>query len=201
MKIILVRHGQTEGNREHRFIGGRSDEPVTKEGILTLEKRIYPKVEHVFSSPMKRCIQTAKVVFGEEDPEIIEEFRECDFGILEGKTHEELMGDHLYDTFVESGGGLPFPEGEAIPDFNARCVKALQKAVEIAGERGYQSIGCTVHGGVIMAVMSQMVKGSDYYAWNVENGEGYIVEIDEEKLKEGHLDGTVTGGTLHRIYT
>lgn len=95
MKIILVRHGQTEGNREHRFIGGRSDEPVTKEGILTLEKRIYPKVEHVFSSPMKRCIQTAKVVFGEEDPEIIEEFRECDFGILEGKTHEELMGDPM----------------------------------------------------------------------------------------------------------
>ena len=80
-------------------------------------------------------------------------------------------------------------------------MKALQKAVEIAGERGYQSIGCTVHGGVIMAVMSQMVKGSDYYAWNVENGEGYIVEIDEEKWKEGHLDGTVTGGTLHRIYT
>ena len=76
---------------------------MTKEGILTLEKRTYPKVEHVFSSPMKRCIQTAKVVFGEEDPEIIEEFRECDFGILEGKTHEELMGDPLYDTFVESG--------------------------------------------------------------------------------------------------
>lgn len=201
MKIILVRHGQTKGNQEHRFIGGRSDEPVTKEGILTLEKRTYPAVDHVFSSPMKRCLQTAKAVFGEETPEIIEEFRECDFGKLEGKTHKELEGIPWYEDFVKSGGSLPFPEGEAISDFNDRCVKALIKAVEIGRKRGDQIIGCIVHGGVIMAVMSRIIPGSDYYAWNVENGEGYLVEIDEEKWKDGQLDGTVIGGTLHRIYT
>lgn len=201
MEIILVRHGQTKGNREHRFIGGRTDEPVTEAGMQTLKKRVYPAVDRVFSSPMKRCLQTAKAVFGEEDPEIIEDFRECDFGKLEGKTHRELAGIPWYEDFVKSGGLLPFPEGEAVSEFNRRCVQALKRVVEIGRERGDKRIGCVVHGGVIMAVLSQIIPGSDYYAWNVENGDGYLVEIDEEKWKDGDLNGTVIGGIEHRIYT
>ena len=62
------------------------------------------------------------------------------------------------------------------------------------------AIGMIV-GGVIMAVLSQVIEGSSYYGWNVENGEGYILEIDENKWKDGQLDGTVTGGIDHRIYS
>ena len=50
-------------------------------------------------------------------------------------------------------------------------------------------------------VLSQVIEGSSYYGWNVKNGEGYILEIDETKWKEGQLDGTVTCGIDHRIYT
>ena len=90
MEIILVRHGQTEGNKIHRFIGGRTDEPVSREGMEALKKRTYPQPEHIFSSPMLRCVQTAQSIFRGRSPEVVEGFRECDFGILEGKTHEEL---------------------------------------------------------------------------------------------------------------
>ena len=93
------------------------------------------------------------------------------------------------------------PTRSCIPGFNARCLEALRETVEISRKRGYGSIACCVHGGVIMAVLSQVIEGSSYYGWNVENGEGYILEIDENKWKDGQLDGTVTGGIDHRIYS
>ena len=201
MEIILVRHGQTEGNKIHRFIGGRTDEPVSREGMEALKKRTYPQPEHIFSSPMLRCVQTAQSIFRGRSPEVVEGFRECDFGILEGKTHEELLGDPAYAAFIAPQVADTFPGGESIPGFNARCLEALRETVEISRKRGYGSIACCVHGGVIMAVLSQVIEGSSYYGWNVENGEGYILEIDENKWKDGQLDGTVTGGIDHRIYS
>lgn len=201
IEIVLVRHGQTEGNKVHRFIGGRTDEPVTEEGLAMLAGRVYPKVEHVYTSPMLRCIQTAGIVFPGVPADNVEGFRECDFGILEGKTHRELEGNPVYDAFLKAEKPDVFPEGEAISDFNARCLKALVSVVERSREKGYKTIGCCVHGGVIMAVLSQIIEGSSYYGWNVKNAEGYILQVDERKWKEGQLDGTVTGGIMHRIYT
>lgn len=201
MRIILVRHGQTEGNKERRFIGGRTDEPVSREGLLALAGREYPAVEHVFSSPMLRCTQTALQVFGERTPEIIEEFRECDFGILEGRTHRELEGLPEYEAFTAAGGSLPFPGGEAIPEFYGRCREAMCRVVEESFCKKYGTVGCTVHGGVIMAVMSLFVEGSEPYDWNVENGEGYILEIEEKNWKEGKRNAAVIGGVVRRIYT
>lgn len=201
MKIILVRHGQTEGNKVHRFIGGRTDEPVTAEGMALLKGRSYPQPDYVYTSPMFRCIQTAGAVFPGIPSEKLEGFRECDFGILEGKTHPELVGDPVYEAFLKEEKPDTFPGGEHIPAFNARCLLTLKEAVEKSRRKGYAAIGCCVHGGVIMAVLSQIIQGSGYYEWNVKNGEGYILEIDEMKWKEGQLNGTVTGGIMHRIYT
>lgn len=200
MKILLVRHGQTMGNKERRYSGGRTDEPVCPEGLEALKKRKYPKVEHVFASPMLRCLQTAEAVFGEKQPEIIEEFRECDFGILEGKNHEELKDDPQYQEFLASDGKLPFPGGESLSEFNGRCMEGLKKAVQISREQGYSYIGCAVHGGVIMTLMYVLMKDDDFYRWNAGNGEGYIVEIDEERWEQGQYDGVLAGGGDARIY-
>ena len=39
MRWILIRHGQTQGNRERRYIGCRTDEPLCPEGIAQLQNR------------------------------------------------------------------------------------------------------------------------------------------------------------------
>ena len=166
-------------------------DPTSRHGIILAK-----------NEPAKKYgIQTAETIFFFFRPELAEGFRECDFGILEGKTHEELLGDPAYDAFIGTEGADTFPGGESIPAFNARCLETLRETVETSRQRGYRSIACCVHGGVIMAVLSQVIEGSSYYGWNVENGEGYILEIDETKWKEGQLDGTVTCGIDHRIYT
>lgn len=201
MKILLVRHGETKSNREHRFIGGATDEPVSDEGKETLLQRRYPLPESVYSSPMCRCLQTAEWIFGEKKPKIVEGFRECDFGIIEGKTHEELVGDPRYDEFVKSGGSLPFPEGESVEGFYARCRDAFEDVVNESISKRHELIACTVHGGTIMGILSWMFPETDMYQWNVKNGEGYLLEIQEEQWKAGYRTGVVLRGIEEPIYT
>ena len=56
MKIILIRHGMTEGNLKRRYIGTMDEDLINTDCL----KGDYPKCERVVASPLKRCIQTAE---------------------------------------------------------------------------------------------------------------------------------------------
>ena len=62
MKIIFIRHGQTKGNEEKRYIG-RTDESLSQKGIEEIKNRLYPDADTVWVSPMKRCVETAKIIY------------------------------------------------------------------------------------------------------------------------------------------
>lgn len=52
---------------------------------------------------MKRCMETAKLIFKENFYEV-EELRECDFGIFENKNYKELSDCPEYQAWIDSGG-------------------------------------------------------------------------------------------------
>ena len=56
----------------------------------------YPGPEAIYVSPLKRCVQTAAILFPEEPVHIIEELSECDFGEFENKNYKELDGNANY---------------------------------------------------------------------------------------------------------
>ena len=64
--IHLIRHGETLANTEKKYIG-RTDLPITEEAKeeleALLEDGIYPAVGAVYSSPLKRCLQTARIIY------------------------------------------------------------------------------------------------------------------------------------------
>lgn len=91
IKLWLIRHGKTEGNKLARYIG-TTDEPLCQEGIEFLKKMDYPKVQEIYVSPLRRCVQTAEILFPEKPVHIIEELAECDFGEFENKNYKELDG-------------------------------------------------------------------------------------------------------------
>lgn len=68
-KLHLIRHGQTEGNQKGLFVG-RTDMPVSEEGFDELSRLRdtyeYPRVGAVYTSPLRRCIQTAGVPLSEQ---------------------------------------------------------------------------------------------------------------------------------------
>ena len=91
-------------------------------------KRV-PPVSRVFVSPLKRCIETAALLYPDITPEIIPDFRECDFGEFENKSYADLNGRADYQAWIDSGGEQPFPGGESRAQFAARCVAAFEASV------------------------------------------------------------------------
>lgn len=129
LKLILVRHGETQGNKLKRYIGKRTDEPLCPEAGNMLAQLAYPEVQAVYASPMIRCTQTAGILFPGKKLNIIDELAECDFGEFENKNYQELDGNEHYQSWIDSGGLLPFPGGESREEFKRRNVTGFQKAV------------------------------------------------------------------------
>ena len=91
LKLILVRHGETQGNKLKRYIGKRTDEPLCPEAGNMLAQLAYPEVQAVYASPMIRCTQTAGILFPGKKLNIIDELAECDFGEFENKNYEKSL--------------------------------------------------------------------------------------------------------------
>lgn len=181
-----IRHGATKANREHRYLG-KTEEPLSIEGREQLEglrdKDIFPEEPDVLlTSPMKRCIESAGILFPQESPYFISEWREMDFGRFEGKNYEDLKEDSYYQAWIDSNGTLPFPEGEGQSGFVKRCMAGYERATQLLLSEAVKEkkkricVASVVHGGTIMAVLST-ISGGSYFDYQVKNGGGYRCKI------------------------
>ena len=179
-KLHLIRHGMTEGNLNGQYIGS-TDLEVTTNGIIELEtlksKGIYPKCDMVFSSPMKRAMETAKIIFPEKEIIPNDNLREIDFGDFEGKTADELKDSAEYTDWV-SGKLASAPNGESTVDFAARLCVGIGEIVRTMMDKGVYSAGVVMHGGAIMTLLSvAAVPRRRMAQWACGNGRGYTVRI------------------------
>lgn len=190
MRIYFIRHGMTEGNREHRYVGS-TEEGLLQEAKKALrEKRLkewkfLQEVDRVYISPMLRCVQTAKLLFPDREFISVSDFRECDFGRFEYKNYEELNGDADYQRFLDTMGESGFPGGETRETFQKRCVGGFLRIMEEIWNTEIRkpqaertsSLAMVVHGGTIMAILDALaVPHGDYYHWQIGNGEGFAAE-------------------------
>lgn len=215
MKIYLIRHSVTEGNLKKRYIG-RTDEPLCPEGEALLKERfakgVYPEADRIFVSPMKRCIQTAQILYPGRELIRIDELSECDFGMFENKNYEELKDTPEYQRWLDSGGAMRFPEGESKESFSERSLAGFARALGMCGydrralEEGYgvsdgkaaskvSSAVFVVHGGTIMSIMEKYaVPEGTYYDFQIGNGEGYeLILADDFAAFSGLYSGFDTG--------
>lgn len=181
IELIMIRHGATKANEEHRYLGN-TDESLSVKGITTLQKEknngTYPMIDKLFASPMKRCIQTVEILYPDIQPVIVPDWREMDFGDFEGKNYQDLQEDLRYQKWIDSNGTLPFPNGESRENFIKRSkqglyamCKELSKTVRSADMK-HVVIGMIVHGGTIMALLSSFY-GGEYFDHQTANGKGY----------------------------
>lgn len=189
MELILIRHLKTPGNEKRQYIGS-TDEDLSEQEVLNFKKKCkqasYPQVQQVIVSPMKRCVQTAELIYLNMQMQLEPLLKECDFGIFEGKTYEELKGRAEYQAWLDSGGTIAFPEGEEQKEFRSRCVRGMLCQVDRLCEENVESAAFVVHGGTIMAALEQLAEDQkDFYHWQVENGGGYRMLVDEDEWKSG----------------
>lgn len=177
MRLYFIRHGETKGNRERRYVG-RTDEGLTKEAAELLLKKKVPPADRIFVSPMRRCMETAELLYPGQEKQIVEGLRECDFGAFEYRNYRELNGNPDYQRYIDSMGSSGFPEGEDMSGFQERCVRAYLEVMEQLKREDFQgSAAFVVHGGTIMALLDRFSEPhKDYFDWQVKNGSGYSAE-------------------------
>lgn len=192
INLLLIRHGKTPSNREHRYLGV-TEETLSGEGRKQLEilaeKDILKKPWLLFISPMLRCQESAGILFPGKKAYPIEEWREMNFGAYEGKNYEDLKNDSYYQKWIDSNGTLPFPEGESQQEYIKRCQMGLHAATKIIEEKiarevaenqmtesQPRNITAVVHGGTIMALL-HILAGGNYFDYQVKNGGGYCCKL------------------------
>ena len=192
MEVILIRHLATPGNEKRQYTG-RTDEPLSDRAVSAFREQQggpaavpYPRIQCLAASPMRRCQQTAELIWPEVTVQTDPLLRECDFGRFEGKTYEDLKDEPDYIRWLGSGGMTAFPEGESQEAFRARCGLGVRKWIRRWIEEGVDRAAFVVHGGTIMAALSRMAEGAhSFYDWQAGNGCGYLAEADEEEWKSG----------------
>lgn len=183
-KLHLIRHGMTEGNLKGLYIGSGTDLPLCEEGCRQLcklkERFEYPQVDTVFSSPMLRSMETAAILFPNAAHQFtVQDLREANFGVFEGKPVKELVKDADFKRWITPGSGF-VPEGaEPTEEFNRRCSQSLLKLFEYMIRLELPEAACVTHGGVIMSMLSQCALPSRRpEQWMADPGCGYTVQTD-----------------------
>lgn len=200
MEVIFIRHLPTPGNEKKQYIG-RTDEVLSSGAVTSFHKKremylksqkegkyppFYPPAEMIVASPMKRCVQTAELIYPGQKIVTEPELKECDFGRFEGKTYEELKDDPAYIAWLESGGVLAFPEGEDQEAFRSRCVEGVCRWLKKGITEKKKSIAFVVHGGTIMAALHRLAEGEhSFYDWQTGNGRGFLALAAEDEWQAG----------------
>lgn len=186
--IILIRHGKTAYNALGKYMGRGIDEELSDDGKAEILKkrdglRAVSEGAVIFTGPLIRAKDTAKLIFFDKEVRIVEELTEIDFGDFEGKSAAELSDDPRYQQWIDSDGTLQFPNGESIEEFCARTMSSLHKIIQMSAANDKIAIVC--HGGCIMAIMSGLC-GGKYHDYLIPNLDGYIlrVTVNNERLSD-----------------
>ncbi|MGY5216051.1 histidine phosphatase family protein [Clostridium butyricum] len=153
--IMLIRHGETEWNILGKFQGS-TDIPLSNEGIrqaFMLKERLKSDFDYIFSSPLKRAYETAKILCGESGKHvsIAEEIREINFGEWEGLTVKGIAEKYpdIFNEWRNDKREGKFCGGD-MSTLNA-SIRAKNCIMEIANKHKGKKIVIVAHGGIIKA--------------------------------------------------
>lgn len=180
--VHLIRNGLTDENLEGRYIG-HTDVELSEEGKAQLgqmkDELIFPPVDAVFTSPLKRCTETAKILYPDNMPIVIDGFIEYNFGEFENKTADELKESPVFPRWLAGERGVEPPFGESNEAFEKRIRETFEKVAEGLMKTGTTSAAIVTHGGVIMAILSAYgIPELPMHEWLTPSGCGFTIKIN-----------------------
>jgi broad specificity phosphatase PhoE len=161
-KFIMVRHGESEGNRERRFTIS-SEVGLTELGVqqaYRVARRIAGrfKPQIVVSSPFRRAHHTSEIIARELNLEIetVHDLHERDLGCLKGHSYDDLRTLVLKDPSYDPARGWSWkPEGgESYEDVRERVMAAIHQLLRRYPQ---EEIVIVSHGGVMLSVWAHII--------------------------------------------
>ncbi|MBS1252235.1 MAG: Phosphoserine phosphatase 1 [Anaerolineales bacterium] len=189
VRLILVRHGETAWNTEHRF-QGQTDVPLNEIGrrqASRLASRLADEEIHViYSSDLRRAWETATAINARHDVTLRSEprLREIDFGAWEGLTYDEIQEGHagVWDAWLDDPMNVAVPDGELL----AEVVTRIQLLLDgITSEHAEQNVLLVGHGGSLQTLLGLLLGLNPQARWQFR--------LDTTSLSELYLyeEGTI----------
>lgn len=185
VKIILVRHGETDDNNKLR-LSGHIDSKLSNLGLIQSQKTMgylgdY-NIDNIYSSPSSRAIDTIKELAKQKKLDIntTDELKEMNFGNFEGKTFKEIKESHSYEfnNMIKLGFDYKYPNGEGLIKFHNRIASCIDSIIK---ENEDKTILICTHAGVIRCIISHLISNSYNYHWNfkIDNCSVSIIEVHD----------------------
>lgn len=156
-RLILVRHGETEWNRELRF-QGQVDVPLNATGHTqaqrVAQRLMDDEVHQIISSDLARARQTAEPLAqllarrGLPDPVTHAGLREQSFGVVDGMRVDDIKREHpaAWNQWIDFHADYAFDGGESTRGFHTRVMAALRDLVR---DHAGKTLVVVTHGGVL----------------------------------------------------
>ncbi len=170
-KIILVRHGECQGNREGLF-RGRSDFPLNEQGLiqakeLAIEMKQYNPFR-IFTGPLSRTKQTALAISQEchIDIEMREGINNIELGPWEGQVKQVIAREYpeQWEIWLNVPEKLSVPGIETLEHVQKRARRELDKIVkEFTGK----TVIIVSHRAVLKPLIASCLKISKPYFWRI----------------------------------
>jgi probable phosphoglycerate mutase len=160
-QLLLVRHGETALNRERRWQGHHDSalSAVGRAEVEALAGRIAAEQPvAVYSSDLPRARETAAAIAERTglEPVFDARWREVDVGEWLGLTPAEVEARYPEGYARWLAGGTGWDHGESYPEMAARGLAAAREVV-VAHAGATQPVVCVTHGGVIRAIVMQVL--------------------------------------------
>lgn len=178
-KICLIRHGQTDWNKQ-KLIQGRIDNPLNEVGRenskLAASKIASLNIvwDEFLSSPLKRAYETAQIIKNElnfnKEIIIIPNLTEREFGELEGKK----VCQENYKLMEQGVKGL-----EMLPELQNRAVNTIKEIYKTFPDK---NVLVATHSQFIKGLLSALIKDFDFTCV-LRNNSLTLIEVDKENIK------------------
>jgi broad specificity phosphatase PhoE len=190
-RLLLVRHGETDWNRQGRF-QGQMDIPLNANGRAQAEAAgqclAAVPFQRAFSSWMARPRQTAEAILASHPGVPLTTsigLAEIGHGLWEGRLEEEIAQSwpQLLDDWKRAPHTVQMPEGETIHDVWQRSLATWQR---IAASLGDQETALVVaHDAVNKTILCALLGLTPADIWVIKQGNGGVTVVDYPQGGEG----------------
>jgi broad specificity phosphatase PhoE len=163
MRLVLVRHGETDGQSSIRYYGA-TDVPLSDSGRaqmrLAAAALAGERFDAVYASELARSREGARLVARGGPVIPVPGFNEINFGAWEGLTEEEIAvrdpeRHRLWRTRLSQRGDFRYPQGDSTAAFQHRIAAALRQVLATAPTG---SLLFVLHKGVIRSILAELLR-------------------------------------------
>jgi broad specificity phosphatase PhoE len=183
MKILLIRHAQSVANADGKW-QGQLDYPLSPNGerqAFLLSKRLSLEKfnpTYIYSSPLKRALRTAEIVFPKKRIVKIDDLKENGIGIFEGKSLQEVkkLYPDVAKKFILNQNFSAVPNAELRTNIKKRAEKIINFLVKEHNEK--EKIAVFTHSGFLVFLIAVFLKTNQIWRLNIPNTGIFHFDVD-----------------------